>query len=344
VLGDVDVHDAAAVVRNQDEHEEHAARQRRDGEEIHRDEGGEVVGEEGPPRLGRWTRELCQQSRHGALGDLNPQLPELAVDARGTPQGIGAGHVGEEFGDVRIERGPTRAVASRALRPPPTQPGAMPSDDSLGLDENQCRPPPAPGGRQQDPKHAVTGAEVMPLHASLQGSQLVAEGKILEDHVVVATAGYGDRPQEQQCQFNHVQILSGVAAESNASSAMTTFWRTTTTYVEPFPPTGTKHQIARGGRPLWSRDGKELFHVPNADQLMVVTIRPQPSFTFMDPVAVPQGFGIADPASLRSFDITPEGRIIGIGSAGQSQIASAPAQINVVLNWFEELKARVPTK
>ena len=60
VLRDVDVHDAAAVVRHQDEHEEHAARQRRDGEEIHRDDGGEMVGEEGPPRLGRWTRQLCQ--------------------------------------------------------------------------------------------------------------------------------------------------------------------------------------------------------------------------------------------------------------------------------------------
>jgi hypothetical protein len=40
------------------------------------------------------------------------------------------------------------------------------------------------------------GAEVRPFHALLQGSQLVAEGKILEDHVVVATAGYGDPPQE----------------------------------------------------------------------------------------------------------------------------------------------------
>jgi hypothetical protein len=49
----------------------------------------------------------------------------------------------------------------------------------------------------------------------LQGSQLVAEGKILEDHVVVATARHGDRTQEQQCQCKHVLILSGVAAESN---------------------------------------------------------------------------------------------------------------------------------
>src|SRR5436309_14582569 len=102
----------------------------------------------------------------------------------------------------------------------------MPSDDGLGLDQDQGRPPPAPGSRQQDPKHAVTGAEVRPLHTALQGSQLVAEGKILEDHVVVATAGQGDRPQEQQCQFKHVLIESGVAVKCNTDSEMTTFWRT----------------------------------------------------------------------------------------------------------------------
>ena len=79
----------------------------------------------------------------------------------------------------------------------------MPSDDGLGADEDQCRPPVAPGRRQQDPKHAVTGAEVRPLHTALQGSQLVAEGKILEDHVVVATADHADRTEEQQCQFAH---------------------------------------------------------------------------------------------------------------------------------------------
>jgi hypothetical protein len=71
-----------------------------------------VVGEEGPPRLGRGTRQLRQQSRHGALGDLNAQLPKLAVDTRGALQRVGAGHVGEESGDVRIKRGPTGAVAS----------------------------------------------------------------------------------------------------------------------------------------------------------------------------------------------------------------------------------------
>jgi hypothetical protein len=62
----------------------------------------------------------------------------------------------------------------------------------------------------------------------LQGSQLVAEGHILEDDVVVATEGHGDGTQEQQCQFKPDLILSAVAAESNTGKAAPTFWRTTT--------------------------------------------------------------------------------------------------------------------
>jgi hypothetical protein len=54
------------------------------------------------------------------------------------------------------------------------------------------------------PHNGLAGAEVRPLHASLRGSQLVAEGKILDDHLLVATAGHGGRTQAKQSQFKHV--------------------------------------------------------------------------------------------------------------------------------------------
>jgi len=117
-----------------------------------------------------------------------------------------------------------------------------------------------------------------------------------------------------------------------------------TTYVQPFPTSGTKHQIARGGRPLWSRDGKELLYIPTPTQLMSVTVRTEPSWTVTSPVDVPRGFGVSSPTTPRTFDILPDGRIVGIGPVSQSPGGSGPAQIHVVLNWFEELKARVPTK
>jgi serine/threonine-protein kinase len=120
-----------------------------------------------------------------------------------------------------------------------------------------------------------------------------------------------------------------------------------TTYVQPFPfpADGKKYEIARGGRPLWSRDGTELFYIPAPGQLNAVTVKTQPTFSFTNPVAVPRRFGIADPSYPRPYDMLRDGRIIGVRAVGQAPSgASGSAEIQVVLNWFEELKARVPSK
>jgi len=62
-------------------------------------------------------------------------------------------------------------------------------------------------------------------------------------------------------------------------------------------------------------------------------------------VSVPRPFADRGPGFERMNDITRDGKFLGVVAAGQnaSSAASAP-QIQVVLNWFEELKARVPTK
>jgi hypothetical protein len=69
----------------------------------------------------------------------------------------------------------------------------MPSHDGLGLNENQCRPPAAPSPSQQHPEHPVTSPEVRPRDRPLQGSQLVPQGKILENDFLMPAAGQGDR-------------------------------------------------------------------------------------------------------------------------------------------------------
>jgi eukaryotic-like serine/threonine-protein kinase len=113
------------------------------------------------------------------------------------------------------------------------------------------------------------------------------------------------------------------------------------TFVEPFPPTGTKYQVGRGGRPQWSRDGTELFYVPNPGQFLAVAVRTRPSLTFASPVSLPRRFGLADPANARPYDIAPDGRIIGSGMPPTAGGSPGSGQMHVVLNWVEELKARV---
>jgi serine/threonine-protein kinase len=129
-------------------------------------------------------------------------------------------------------------------------------------------------------------------------------------------------------------------AETDATDGMT--------YVQPFPATGTKQTIARGGRPIWSRDGrdgKELYYIPAPAQWHMVRVTTEPIFAFTPPVAVPRPFGIAGPGSPRTFDFLPDGRIIGVGATAQGTSGAASlSQIHVVVNWFEDLKARVPVK
>ncbi len=114
-----------------------------------------------------------------------------------------------------------------------------------------------------------------------------------------------------------------------------------TTYVQPFPATGAKHEIAGGGRPMWSRDGSELFFVPAPSQFMAVTVRTDPDFTITPPAPVPRRFGLAPPMSPRPYDILPDGRFVFVETVTvPGDPRTVPLQ--VVTNWFNELTAKLP--
>jgi len=125
-----------------------------------------------------------------------------------------------------------------------------------------------------------------------------------------------------------------------------------TIYVQPFPATGIKYQLLAKGsdsphHPRWSPDGKELFYDANqkVTGFEAVSITTRPAFAFGNAVAVPKLFLMAGAGLRTPYDITPDGRIVGRITAGQTEYVRSQAdQIQVVLNWFEDLKARAPTR
>jgi serine/threonine-protein kinase len=121
-------------------------------------------------------------------------------------------------------------------------------------------------------------------------------------------------------------------------------------YVRPFPGPGGKWQIStEGGQSsTWSPKGNELFYRTGRsnENLMAVDIQTQPTFSagkprllFEAPKAAVQPLaGLAT-----DYSPSPDGqRFLMVRAKEQQQTAAT--QINVVLNWFEELKQRVPVK
>ena len=111
-------------------------------------------------------------------------------------------------------------------------------------------------------------------------------------------------------------------------------------FVQPFPGPGGREQISiDGGRsPLWSPSGREIFYTDDESRfMMVVAIRTEPELDVGPPQRL---FEWPDFDFQRQWDVTPDGQrfVVArrVGTTGR-------AQINFVINWFQELERLAPT-
>jgi serine/threonine-protein kinase len=116
-------------------------------------------------------------------------------------------------------------------------------------------------------------------------------------------------------------------------------------YVRPFPDVNKgKWRVSTGGgnTPLWSPDDRELFY-RSGDAAMAAPVETEPTFKSGTPTVLfhatfPGVIGI-DMTDFAYWDIHPDGkRFLMLKNA------EAPRKINVVVNWTEELKQRVPER
>ena len=111
-------------------------------------------------------------------------------------------------------------------------------------------------------------------------------------------------------------------------------------YVKPYPGPGGKWPISTEGgtEPQWSADGRELFY-RLGDKMMVVGVQSEPAFSSGRPQLVFEGPYLTDLFATSNYDISPDGQRFLMIKEEEGQ----QDQINVVLNWTEELKRLVPT-
>jgi eukaryotic-like serine/threonine-protein kinase len=112
-------------------------------------------------------------------------------------------------------------------------------------------------------------------------------------------------------------------------------------YVQPYPGPGGKWQISTDGgtEPRWARNG-EIFY-RSGDKMMAVDTKLKPTFSADKPKMLFEGSYLPTLQTMANYDVTPDGQRFLMVKASEQDASTR--QINVVLNWFEELKQKVPT-
>ena len=122
-------------------------------------------------------------------------------------------------------------------------------------------------------------------------------------------------------------------------------------YVQPFPGSGSKRRISASGgvAPLWSRSGREIFYLLYPDDLdptkpevaLAAEVKTSPSFASSEGRVLFDFNNYAGGVPIRPWDVAQDGRFLLIANKRQTMRVT---HIQLVVNWVDELKARLTTQ
>ena len=205
---------------------------------------------------------------------------------------------------------------------------------------------PADGSGAIEP--VVTGQNLTPALWSSDGKRLAYIDLSDSRHQIWTrpVSGGGEaQPFLATSQFNYFDAefspdgrwMTYVSNESGASEV----------YVQAFPGPGDRHAISGGGggNPMWSPNGRELFYSVGTpgqgkQKFMAVDITPGESFKSGAPHVLFEGIWTVT-TPLRSYDVMPDGQHF-IMERPEYIPDQKVTKLNVVLNWFDELRKRAP--
>ncbi len=185
-----------------------------------------------------------------------------------------------------------------------------------------------PSSFSPDGKHLVTDT---PLSAPFDIGLLTLDGQRREDLLL-------------HTKFNETN--GEVSRDGRWLAYVSDETGSTEVYVAPFPDVASSKQrvsVGGGSRPLWSRDGRELFYYVGPDTIMAVRVTLGPKLGLGQPVVAVKGPYARPLNAGRHYDVSPDGkRFLMLVDVPAANGQKPPAQeLSVVLNWTEELKAKM---
>jgi serine/threonine-protein kinase len=124
--------------------------------------------------------------------------------------------------------------------------------------------------------------------------------------------------------------------------------KTTEIYLQSFPRLGERRPVSIGGGsyPTWSRDGRHIFYPLGGPPTKVMRVSVETGRDGRVTIGKPESFVdwnfYSRAGSYRIYDVAADGQSLLV--ILRSSDTAWTRQINVVTNWFEELRRLVPVK
>jgi len=96
-----------------------------------------------------------------------------------------------------------------------------------------------------------------------------------------------------------------------------------------------KISVDGGGEAVWARSGGELFYRTSRGDMMAVPVTTGTTFASGVPVVLFNDPTLASSAYHRQYDVARDGRFLMVQTA-----AAASQELNIVINWFDEIRTR----
>jgi eukaryotic-like serine/threonine-protein kinase len=112
-------------------------------------------------------------------------------------------------------------------------------------------------------------------------------------------------------------------------------------YVRPFPNVGAaKWQVSTSGgsEPLWANSGRELFFKNRNAELVAVSVQTRPAFRILSSQPLFSVRGYYTETLHTSYAVSPDDQSFLL----VQRLGTDEGRLVLVLNWFEELKNKVP--
>ena len=202
------------------------------------------------------------------------------------------------------------------------------------------------GSGKEEKIHSASQSDVNPYSITADGKILFFDaigGNSLWDIGMLSMEG--DRTSNLLLQDKYSESYPQISPDGRWLAYASTESGRWEIYVRPFPDveSGGRWQVSTSGGEfaLWSPDGKELYY-RCPDAIMAVSVATEPIFKLGTPRSLFQNKYVGN------FDIHPDGnKFLMLGQAEGTDAKSTEKltpKITIVVNWFEELKKRVPIK